>query len=116
VKHPLFSENMDDKLSRFLLIFSESKLCLLFGFSALFIFVIASQNSTFFEFLNKHWLGNILQVYCVAGAILTWLAAQAHSYKIGYRKLVLFMFFLWPLSFLYLMHVKVSSNLESKNT
>ena len=105
---------MDDKLSRFLLIFSESKLCLLFGFSALLIFIIGSQNSAFFEFLNKHWLGNIVQVYCVAGAILTWLAAQAHSYKVGYRKLVLFMFFLWPLSFLYLMYVKASCHLESK--
>ena len=107
---------MDDKLSRFLLIFSESKLCLLFGFSALLIFIIGSQNSAFFEFLNKHWLGNIVQVYCVAGAILTWLAAQAHSYKVGYRKLVLFMFFLWPLSFLYLMYVKASCHLKSKNT
>ncbi len=116
MKHPLFSDNMDDRLSRFLLTFSESKVWLMFGFSALLIFVIASQNSTFFGFLNEHWLGSILEVYCLTGAILTWLAAQAHSYNVGYRIFVLFMFFLWPLSYLYLMYVQINIYLESKNT
>lgn len=88
----------------------------MFGFSALLIFVIASQNTTFFDFLNKHWLGRFLDVYCILGAIFIWLAAQAHSYNAGYRKFWPFMFFLWPLSYIYLMYVQINIYLESKNT
>ena len=107
MKHPLFSEKMDDRLSVFLIHFSVSKLALMFGFSALFIFIGASQSTEFSDFLNENIIGNALTVYCLVGTILTWLAAQAHSYKIGYRWLVVLIFFLWPIGFVYLICIQL---------
>ena len=106
MKHPLFSNNMEDGLSLFLLKFSESKYWFLFGISALFIFVFASQNASFMQFLNEHWFGGILEVLCVIGALSTWFAAQAHSYKNERFKLVVIIFLLWPISYLYLFYIQ----------
>jgi len=116
MKHPLFSENMEGRLSRFLLKFSESKGWLLFGFSALFIFIVASQSPNFMAFLNGHWFGKSLEVYCVTGAILAWLAAQAHTYKNRNYKSMVVIIVLWPVSFVYLLYVQFSIYKKFKNT
>ena len=108
MKHTLFSNNMDDGFSLFLLNFSESKCWFLFGISALLIFGFASQNATFMTFLNEHWFGGILEALCIIGALSTWFAAQAHSYKNKRFKLVVAIFLLWPISYLFLLYVQFS--------
>ncbi len=112
MKHPLFSENMEDGFSLFLLKFSESRSCLIFGTSAILLFIFASQNTSFMNFLNVHWFGNILQVLCVIGVLLSWFSAQAHSYKNEHFKLVISIFALWPISYIYLFYIQLSK----KNT
>lgn len=53
MKFPLFSENMEDGFSLSLLKSSESRSWLLFGISALLLFIFASQNTSFMNFLNE---------------------------------------------------------------
>ena len=108
MKHPLFSENMEDGFSLFLLKCSESRSCLLFGTSALLLFIFASQNTSFMSFLNEHWFGNILKILCVIGALLSWFSAQAHSYKNGHFKLVASIFLLWPISYIHLFYIQLT--------
>jgi len=104
MKHPLFSENMEDGFSLFLLKLSESRSNLLFGTSALLF-------TSFMSFLNEHWFGNILQILCVIGALLSWFSAQAHSYKNGHFKLVASIFLLWPISYIHLFYIQLNEKL-----
>ncbi|WP_162925718.1 hypothetical protein [Isoalcanivorax indicus] len=102
LKHPLFSEAMDDRFSAFFLRASRSPVWLALGILALvailcFLFV-PLENGSFFE--------KALMGFGVTGILFTWLAAQASAYQRKRTQWLVAVFLLWPLSYWYLLSEK----------
>ena len=102
LKHPLFSEDMEDKFSTFLLAYSKSMSGLVFGFISL-VAVIAVM---FLSVERGGLLIKFLIAFSLTGILLTWLAAQARAYSQKKRKWMVAIFFIWPLSYWFLFSEK----------
>jgi hypothetical protein len=116
MKNRFISKELEESLTHFLLKFSMSNYWLLFGLSALALFVLMGQSLFFSNFIDEHPLGVVAEAYILIGVLLTWFAAQVFTYKNGKRGLHIAIFILWPLSYIYLIYLQFIVSRRRKNT